>query len=470
MHYDSASPQSILDHAMIMLGKSLRDLYASAVDLNSGKGDLGQCVEKYHFKYAPNSKSEPDFPEAGVELKCTPMKRNKDGSMVSKERLVLNIIDYVREAEETFYTSSFWRKNKRLLLMFYLHENGNDVTDLIFKIIRLWEFPPEDLKIIKDDWDKIHGKIVSGHAHEISEGDTLYLGACAKGSKGGANKRPQRNSGILADQRAYSIKSRYINTVILDSLSRPSMVDDVFLSDKQIDKIAKEAERIGSVVKSLDEYEKGETFEGLVERRFKPYYGKTIYQIEDSLGVILTDKVKALSNDVIHSILGVRAPKIKEFEKAGIQQKSIRLEPNGNLRESMVFSQIKYDELAEEESWEDSVWYATLAQRFLFIVFRKDTSGDDKKAVLEKVFFWTMPTKDLAVAEKFWRDTRDKVRRGDFNHFISMSDGMICHVRPKARNSKDLVLTKFGLQKKKGYWLNRDYVFRIVRDNMDLTE
>ena len=206
--YDKKSKDSILEHAQRMLGKTLWEMYGEARLLDTGKGSLGNAVEKYHFQYEPNSKSEPDFKEAGVELKCTPLKKASDGSMLSKERLVLNVIDYIEEATKTFDTSSFWEKNALLLLMFYLHEEGKLPYDLIFKIVRYWNFPETDLKIIRDDWTIIHNKILAGKAYEISEGDTLYLAACTKGSKAGAQMRRQPKSDKLAPQRAYSIKSR----------------------------------------------------------------------------------------------------------------------------------------------------------------------------------------------------------------------------------------------------------------------
>lgn len=105
--YDHTSKTSILAHAQQLLGKSLRDLHNEAVVLNEGRGRMGQCVEQFHFHYNPNSDPTPDFPQAGVELKCTPLKELQDGSMVPKERLVLNIIDYIKEAKATFETSSF---------------------------------------------------------------------------------------------------------------------------------------------------------------------------------------------------------------------------------------------------------------------------------------------------------------------------------------------------------------------------
>lgn len=463
MSYKFLSKKDILAHARLLLGKSIIDLYGDVLHNYKGKGGLGQCVEKIHFKYSPNSASTPDFPSVGVELKCTPIKQNKDGSLVSKERLVLNIIDYTKEANTTFETSSFWKKNNCLLIMFYLYEENKTLLEFIFKIVRYWQFPEEDLKIIRDDWLTIHKKIVSGQAHTLSEGDTFYLGACVKGTKGGKNKRKQYASSVLADQRAYALKSKYLNTIIFDALSHSEMLDkNVYLSEKRRKKIQEEINKASSIVKNINDYKEKETFEEFIERKFSPYYGCNIYNIEQSLGIIIKDNPKSISNQVIHSILGVKTNKIKEFEKADIQQKSIRLEANGTLREAMSFSQIKYDELMQEEKWEDSVWYETLCKRFLFIVFRKSVDNDNKKAILEKTFFWTMPYYDLDKARKFWQHTRDKVRLGIFNQFMTAQSGSICHIRPKARNSCDLVPTKFGLQKKKAYWLNRKYVWSIV--------
>lgn len=43
-----------------------------------------------------NNESEADFKEAGLELKTVPLKRNKNGRLVAKERLVIGVIDYMQ--------------------------------------------------------------------------------------------------------------------------------------------------------------------------------------------------------------------------------------------------------------------------------------------------------------------------------------------------------------------------------------
>ena len=466
--YDKASSTGILTHARLLLGKSIHDLYPTAIPLNTGKGGLGQCVEVYHFGYDINGNSEADFAEAGIELKCTPLKTIKDGSMVSKERLVLNIINYLEEYGKSFESSSFMRKNALLLLMFYLHIAGVDSLDLIFKIVRLWRIPKEDLKIFMDDWNVIHEKIVQGLAHELSEGDTLYLAACIKGSKGGANKKPQKAGGPLADQRAYSIKSAYLNHIIVDSLSHPEMFDGVTMTVKQKNAIEKKKSEIGSIVKSVKDYKRGETFEQLVTRRFQPYIGMSVAEIARKLKAEISTSPKAVSYSVCRAILGVKERRIAEFEKAGLQLKTVRLEHNGNLKEAMSFQTIKYKEIVGEDEWEESDWYNTIAaRRFLFIVFRKVKGGSSTDAILERILFWSMPRKDIDAAEAFWLDTRDKVRAGDYTHFTKSTEHPVCHVRPKAKNAADLTETPQGGEAKKlCYWLNRDYILSIVKGHL----
>lgn len=120
---------------------------------------------------------------------------------------------------------------------------------------------------------------------------------------------------------------------------------------------------------------------------------------------------------------------------------------------------VDYQQIVNEE-WSSSYWRHTLAKRFLFVVFQKDCFDIPR---FKEVLFWTMPSADLATAKRFWEHTRAQVRRNDFDHFIAISDGMLCHVRPKARDSRDTAPTASGgVAPKKAYWLNSAYIRDIV--------
>ena len=107
IEYDKTNPSSIEAYAQKLIGKTFRDVweedeaqqrsdilaeeseeYVSSDDVENkkNKGNLGQIIEENFFHYACNSDSRPDFYEAGVELKVTPYKINKNGSISAKER------------------------------------------------------------------------------------------------------------------------------------------------------------------------------------------------------------------------------------------------------------------------------------------------------------------------------------------------------------------------------------------------
>lgn len=470
--YDKSDKYSILNYAEKIKNKSLRTILAEDIDnkliRTAGKGGFGNMVEELYFKYSPNSEAQPDFPEAGIELKTTPLKKISRG-LVSKERLVFNIINYMQEHKEVFRTSSFWKKNSELLLMFYLHDIEKVPLDYIFKIIRLWRFPEKDLKIIIDDWNTIVKKIRAGKAHELSEGDTMYLGACTKGATKKSVRR-QPFSTEPAMQRAYSLKSKYINFIIEQSLKGViQTIDDrtydYLLSETKLTPQEYEEYRrislkeVQPVVKSVQDYKDGQTFEDLVIDKFDEFVGFSEKELIAHFDLQINPKAKNRYRVICNRIMGVESKYVEEFVKGEVEMKTVVLEHNGNLKESMSFQQIKYKEIIHEE-WLESYWFHVLTKRFFFVVFQRDAYNEPR---LKKVMFWTMPSQDLEVAEQFWEDTKSKVLHEDFDNFIKISDDMIFHVRPKAKNAADLMETASGRrEKKKAYWLNGGYIRDIV--------
>ena len=469
--YNPKSAQSILEYGEKLLGHSLRELHPDA-KIFKGKGGLGDSVEYYHYGYEPNSKPEPDFVEAGLELKCTPLNLLKDNSMASKERLVLNIINYIEEADKNFETSSFWRKNKFLLLMFYLHQSGVDPVDMLFKLIRTWKFPEEDLKIIRDDWNKIHSLITGGKAEELSEGLTFYLAACMKGSKSGAEMKKQPYSDTLAQQRAYSLKQGYINKIILSSYLDANLKHQLNISEKRVKSLQKKYSS-ENIVKSVKAYKRGETFEELIERKMKPFYGKTIDQLSRKFDTQFNIFKKDVAHDVCRAIFGVKTKKIQEFENAEISLKTVTLEANEDkVVQSMSFPYIRFVDIVNQE-WEESDWYKTLNSKFFFVVFRKSPDGKANKTKLEKAFFWNMPLSDLNFAEFLWNDTKKKIENGDYSHFLTKTSkenveigNNVCHARPHGTKGQTVPTPQGTNELPKCFWLNNDYILEIVKSHI----
>ena len=181
--YDCSSAESIVYYALNLQDSSLRKELEIPDNMRferKGKGGFGESVEYYYFGYDPNSNQAPDFEEAGIELKVTPLKEGKGGRLIPKERLVITMINYMTVVNETFTTSLLHHKLNKILLLHYLHEDNVNPFDYEFKLIHLWSVPEEDYPTIKADWKLIVEKIKNGLAHELSSGDTNYLEATTK--------------------------------------------------------------------------------------------------------------------------------------------------------------------------------------------------------------------------------------------------------------------------------------------------
>lgn len=71
----------------------------------------------------------------------------------------------------------------------------------------------KDYEIIKQDWEVITDYVKKGKAHELSERLTHYLSACTKGANA-KTVRLQPYSDLPAKQRAYSLKSGYMTSIL----------------------------------------------------------------------------------------------------------------------------------------------------------------------------------------------------------------------------------------------------------------
>ena len=146
--------------------------------------------------------------------------------------------------------------------------------------------------------------------------------------------------------------------------------------------------------------------------------------------------------------------------------KTIRVQANGIIKEAMSFENIDYIEVAECEDWIESRLYELFSSRFLFVVFREQTTGKEDY-VLDDAFFWTMPQNDLDWAEEYWNHIRGNIYAGHIaeGYWWKGADRKKFHVRPKAQKAADLAPTPDGKNAKKFcYWFNNEYVREIVEN------
>ena len=435
------------------IGKTMNDILKEelvSISEIDNKGGLGNLVEQYLFGIQANNESEPDFMPAGIELKVTPYRRIKGNKISAKERLVLNIINYMDEWKNDFKHSHFWMKNNTIQLLWYLWEPNKDYKDFKITHERLMELVKnEDIKQIENDWNYIVNKIKEGKAHELSEADTMYLGACTKGANS-CSKREQPFSDIKAMQRAFCFKNSYMTQLVRKIIGNYS----------DVEKVLKEANN---------------TFNGYVNSVIEKYKGKTQKELMKEFNI--DSKAKNINSMLISRMFNVtsKLADTEEFQKANIIPKTIRIEESGRIKESISFPAFKFNEIIEQE-WETCDLREELeTTKYMFFVFKKKKS----EYVFMGIKLWNMPETDIETSVmEMWKKTYNTILNGNIvryikdgkrkTNFIGMRENEVCHVRPHARNSRDTFklpvadkLTGATEYTKQCFWINNNYIKEI---------
>ena len=408
-----------------------------------GKGSFGNYLEEAYFGKKVDSFSQPDFPLAHLELKSSPLKTLQNNEVKVKERLVLNHFTFNDLDKEVFDSSHFIEKNRHILLVFYHYNKdyAREPWNQIVQLVDLWECIKEDEYQIRKDWETIALKVHHGKAHEISESDTLYLGACTKGATKEKSMQTQPHSSISAPGRAFCFKLQYINHIYQ------------VLEERKLNRF-----------KEVRFLKSNENFETKIKRLYHPYLKKDIKEIYRMMNKTFNPGNKGAIAQISREIVGLnrKEDNFYEFNASGIQLKTIRVEPNGKQKEHMSFKNIVFTEIVDED-WEESYFYGAVTSKFIIVLFKKDFPNQNY--YLDRVFFWQIPTSDYPILKDIWEDTKSKIEAGDYNHFVSISDNRIAHVRPHGRDSSDLMLSPQGtMEKKKSFWLNRNYIQKKILD------
>ncbi len=443
--FNKADPVSIERYSKLLIGKNIRDFLLKEENklMVSNKGNFGNILETEYFGISPGNSAGPDFPEAGLELKSTGVRRLANGGFSAKEKLILSIINFEDIVKEDWENSSFLKKNIFLLLVFYLYEKNTNAYDLKIILTGLWKLPEKDLRIIKGDWEKIVSTINEGNAHELSESKTNYLIASRKGAGGGRDYRNQPYSNIQAKQRAFAFRNKYLTSIFRTIQERHKPYQ--------------------SIIKNIDEFKEFDTFEDVVMRRFEPFLNRDIRYIEKYLNTNLNPEAKgyyaAISRELIKRVLGVKRLKseIDEFQKANIKLKTMRIRKSTNMpKESVSFPAFKCKELIDQEDWGESETRELLSQRFLFVIFKEDDSGGQ---ILKKVTFWSVPEKHLdKEIKEVWEITKELLSKSIIEGLPKISSGMKAHVRPHGTKDERDVLPNGELIRKHSFWLNARYL------------
>ena len=153
--------------------------------MDSFKQLIGQNINKVCLDESP------DFFTATL-----PYNSKHCGKRYPTLKFKLTEIDYfnIISFEELF--------KKEAIFIIWYNEDGI-ITD--FELYYL----SNDFDVLRKDYDYIKNMIGSGEAHNLTEGDTTYLGAARLNEK-----VPQPFNGRLANKREFVLKKKYLQKII----------------------------------------------------------------------------------------------------------------------------------------------------------------------------------------------------------------------------------------------------------------
>lgn len=215
----------------------------------------------------------------------------------------------------------------------------------------------------------------------------------------------------------------------------------------------------------------GEDFKRLALKKLSYYFGKSQTELKQTFSV--DSSAKNINELLLSKMLGIdgKLALSPEFKDSNITPKTIRIQNNGHIKESMSFPTFRFLDIIDQ-NWEDSDFYHVLKDSlFMFVIFDEDDIGD---YVFRRIKFWHMSEKDLLEAKKVWERTVQTIRDGvkleydgrvTKNNLPGSSESPVAHVRPHAKNSQDTYPLPDGRKMtKQCFWLNREYIENIVKD------
>ena len=410
--------EELLNYTSKIKGKTFKEIDSEGLletnSLNRRKGILGQIVETGFYKYPLNNDSKADFEELGIELKVSGYIRNKNGSLRAKERLILSKINFNEIINETFESSHVLGKCEKMLIIWYEYDKQKEAKDFIITDYQLYNMN-HDKKIFENDFEIIKGKVLDGKAHELSEGDTSYLGACTK-ARTSADRTTQPFSNVLPKPRAFSLKNAYMTAIL----------------------------RLNIETQRTLTFSNFTTVEGYIIDKLKPYFGKTQKQIlkeitgKETIEPIPKDINKKISNILIGK--DQELPQKDElFTKTSFVIKNIPIQENGKPRERMSFRTLKLSEF--EEEWENSFWKNYFEEiTIITITYQEVDKSKNGNRILKGVKKISFDETDLDAFEKTYNQIKLTIEKQDINLLPTSTNGfkdLTLQIAPKGSKGDD---------------------------------
>lgn len=387
-------------------------------------GIAGDVIEQSVFGYEKDSNQECDIEVDGklVELKTTGVRipkkdlkraESKTGNdynvlLGAKEGISITAVTLEPSIQYDFYTSHFWEKAERLLIVFYEY-NSYDVVSAAeyarFPIVGYCynTFSDTEQSQLKNDWELVRDYLkeyyeqypnpverrekLQGFTH-ILRPDLLLI-ELVPGYK-------KRASGSYQNPR-YRLKQSFVDYIVRGHFDRSRAKHEISLK---------------------------ESFSSFAELDHRcheltiKYGGKTFQELKEIFGIETALTTKDFASKCVLKMFDADCKKlnqISDFNKAGIEARTITLTPAGKNTEDMKFHHIDFDEWGNRDiDFNESEIFTFFNEHSLLCpIFVEHDSTDKRKTIFEGFKRFAFDDDFIYnVVKRVWEDSRRLIHNG----------------------------------------------------------
>lgn len=451
------------------INKSVQEKFG--IQITTNKGVVGQILEAL-VGNVPNSNPNADIENLGVELKVLPL-RKVSNRLQPKERSKIKSLNYNTIVNDQWINSSVRKKMSTILFLMYEQPIGLSYKDwaedgFVFKGCLLYELKNSQEEMVEEDWVNIQSKVINDDAHNISEGDSLILGACTSGT---GKEQVYGKNGFKAKQRSYALKHSYLKQFYFESN--------------------------GIKYASLKRSKKVDTKSYLLREFNAKLKGKTLHQLASEYNVAFSSNAKSSFSLLVNRILKVKDKiRIKEVELLDLNIKTVPVNSEMNPWESMSFPKFSLGEVLDE-NWDNTLedindnqatFRSFVDRPFLFIpvIKKKIKTKDGLKFEnwtnwrVGKTVYWRPNKDELDAIKGEWENAQKIIKEGvevetvphgtrtkQVNNLLKAKNTEYIHIRPHANNAKDLDIpfkTMTGIEICwQSFWLNASFIKTLLK-------
>ncbi|MCJ8302152.1 DNA mismatch repair endonuclease MutH [Shewanella sp.] len=213
------SPQTIeelMQRANSMAGLTLGQVadshgFTTPVDLKRDKGWVGQLIE-YELGALAGSRPEQDFLHLGVELKTIPI----DDKGKPIETTYVTVAPLVGIQGLTWEKSIVYHKLQTVLWVPVQGNRNIPVAERQIGTPILWSPTPDELALLKQDWEEIMEFIAMGQVQELTarHGEVLQLRPKGANSRSVTQSIGKDGSKRLTNPRGFYLKIPFTQSIL----------------------------------------------------------------------------------------------------------------------------------------------------------------------------------------------------------------------------------------------------------------